>query len=185
MKNRREHYLRDILILLFSIGLAWSLKHSGALSWLLAEAERVPLVASVAVGAFFTSFFTVVPATAAIAELARTGTPILRLALLGGLGAMLADFLIFLLLREAVAEPLLVLVQAGSGERLKQFVRKGRHRLMGTLVGAIVIASPLPDEAGLLLMGLAKAKWHTTAVLTYLLNAAGIAIVALAARTLA
>lgn len=179
----REHYLRDVGILLASIGLAIVLRETGALSWLLQKAEQVSYLASFVVGAFFTSLFTVVPATAAIAELARTGTPIMHLAFIGGAGAMVGDFVLYLLLREALAEPLLMLVQTSGTDRLKRFVRRGRHRFIGTLLGAVVIASPLPDEVGLLLMGFAKAKWYTTLMITYVLNAAGIAIVALAARS--
>ncbi|HXK36950.1 MAG TPA: hypothetical protein VJ553_05195 [Candidatus Paceibacterota bacterium] len=182
--NHREHYIRDISILIVSIGIAVVVKNTGALNWLLEHAERIPYLASFVVGMFFTSFLTVVPATVAIAELARGGTPILQLALIGGMGAMVADFILYIILREAVAEPLLVLVQAGSSDRLKRYIRKGKHRLMGTLLGAVIIASPLPDEVGLVLMGLAKARWYTTVLLTYCLNAVGIAIVATAVRAI-
>jgi hypothetical protein len=181
-RNHREHYIRDIAILIVSVGIAVVLKETGTLSWLIERAERIQYLASFVVGMFFTSFLTVVPATAAIAELAQRGTPILQLALIGGVGAMIADFILYIILREAVAEPLLVLVQAGSSDNLKRYIRKGKHRLMGTLLGAIIIASPLPDEVGLVMMGLAKARWYTTVLVTYLLNAAGIAIVATASR---
>ena len=183
-RNHREHYLRDILVLLASITLAIVLKNSGALTWLLERAEQVRYLGSFVAGAFFTSFFTVIPAVAAIAQLSQSGIPIAQLALAGAAGAMVADSIIYFLLREAVAEPLLMLVQAGSSERLKRFVRRGKHRFTGTLIGAIIIASPFPDELGLLLMGLSKARWYTMAIIAYVLNAGGIAIVALAARAL-
>lgn len=181
---QREYYIRDIFGVIVIALIAILFWRTGLFEAALRAAERVPFMASFVAGMFFTSFFTVIPATAVIGELALQGTPLARLALVGGLGAMFADLIIFLLLREGIAEPLLQLIHSGSGKKMRLFVQRGKHRLAGTLLGAIFIASPLPDELGLLLMGLAKARWYTTMAITYLLNSAGIAAVALLARSL-
>lgn len=180
--SNRENYIRDIGILFTSVALAVVLWRTGALVRLLDIAEPIPWLGSFVSGMFFTSFFTVAPATAAIVELAQRGVPLERVIFLGAAGAMIADYIIYVLLRESIAEPFLLLVRAGSGERLKHFVRNGRNRLVGTILGAAIIASPLPDEIGLLLMGMARARWYVALTLTYVLNAAGIAAVVFVAR---
>jgi len=176
--------LRDILILAGSVVLAVVLVRTDALTAALAAAEPTRFLGPFVVGAFFTSFFTVAPATAAIAELARTGTSVEQLALVGGAGAMVADLVIFKILKDTVAEHVLAAVRHSRSERLKYFFRRGKTRLAGTLLGAVIVASPFPDELGLLLMGLSRAPWYATLLLTYLLNTAGIAAVAVVARSL-
>jgi len=51
------------------------------------------------------------------------------------------------------------------------------------IAGAFIIASPLPDEIGISLMGLSKVKnWHFI-LITFLLNAIGIFLVVTLARS--
>jgi hypothetical protein len=167
-----------------SIALAVYLSQSGALQSILASTAHIRyLDAFVAVG-FFTSLFTVAPATVAIAQLAQNGEPFWELVLIGALGAMLADALILTIIKDTLTEHILAAVRHSKSERLKYFFRRGKTRLAGTLLGAVIVASPLPDEAGLFLMGLARAPRYVTLVLTYSLNAAGIAAVVLVSRTL-
>jgi len=52
------------------------------------------------------------------------------------------------------------------------------------LFGALVIASPLPDEIGLAMMGLSKVKTLLFIPISFSLNAFGILIIGLIARTL-
>ena len=50
---------------------------------------------------------------------------------------------------------------------------------MVPLAGAIIVASPLPDELGLIMLGVSKLKYREIAVLTYILNTAGILLIVL------
>ena len=42
---------------------------------------------------------------------------------------------------------------------------------------AIIIASPLPDELGLMLLGASKLTYRQIAILTYIFNTAGILVI--------
>lgn len=179
-----KEILKDLFILSASIILAFVLVYTGAFEAILAWSVRTPYIGSFISGAFFTSLFTVVPATAAIAALSESGIPLLRLALIGGFGAMVADFIMFSILRETIAENVLHAVRRRGSDRAQYFARQGRSRVVGTAIGAFIIASPLPDELGLLLMGLSRASWYVTLLTTYVLNSAGILAVAAIARTL-
>lgn len=175
---------RDILILAASVALAVVLVRTGAMTAAIEATSRVHLLESFVAGALFTTLFTIAPATAAIAQMARGGVPLAELALVGALGGMLMDFIIFRVLKTTVADHILAAVRHSRSERLKYFFRRGKTRLAGTLLGAVIVASPLPDEVGLLLMGLSRAPWYATLILTYVLNAAGIAALAVAVRSL-
>jgi len=174
--------LRDIVLLIASIVLAIVLARTGVLDAVLERTAHVRYLDAFVAGAFFTSLFTVAPATVALARLARGGEPFWEIVLIGALGAMVADALILTIIKDTLTEHILAAVRHSRSGRLKYFFRRGKTRLAGTLLGAIVIASPLPDEVGLFLMGLARAGRSITLALTYALNAAGIAAIALAAR---
>ena len=44
-------------------------------------------------------------------------------------------------------------------------------------LGAIIIASPLPDELGLVMLGDSKLKYREIAIISYVLNTAGILLI--------
>jgi hypothetical protein len=52
-------------------------------------------------------------------------------------------------------------------------------------MGGLIIASPLPDELGLALMGFVKTNNWTFAIISILCNALGIFVIAVVARAIA
>lgn len=107
----------------------------------------------------------------------------LQIALVGGVGSMLADLILFKFAR---------LIFFGSFSpltlnlRFSKFV-KGLHRnsafnLIAPILGGLIIASPLPDEIGVAILGLTKLPTFSVALLTYLLNTIGIFILAYIAQ---
>lgn len=136
------------------------------------------------VGIFFVSIFTVAPAAVVLLYLAEGGHPWL-IALFAGMGAMVGDYLIFHYLRDEVFNELRPLWQ-------RSFVGSLTGRLFATpyfawlipILGMVVIASPLPDELGVGMLGATRLRSWQFLVLTFLLNAVGIlAIVLLAVTT--
>jgi len=104
-------------------------------------------------------------------------------ALLGGLGALLADTFIFEMARFSLSDELHRL----GKHRFLQFIRNALwhknlpHRLRQTILwsmAGLVIASPLPDEVGIsLLSGVSDVKEKMFLPLCFLLNSTGILIV--------
>src|SRR3954465_5337828 len=117
----------------------------GALEKLLTAAQAQAYIGSFIAGIFCTSVFTLAPSAIALALIAHS-TPPMMVALWGGLGAMLGDLFLFLFIRDIFAE---------DAESLS-IVRRWKHALMRPhfgflrwlipVVGALIIASPLPDE---------------------------------------
>ncbi len=136
-------------------------------------AESGPLGAFVT-GILYTSGFTAPLATAMIIDAAQT-TPPWSLALLGGLGAMLYDLIIFAFVRRTTT--------VSFFEKIRERFF-GRPAIAWTLaaVGALVIASPLPDELGSGLLGLSNIPQKYFVPLSFILNGLGIFMIAVLAR---
>lgn len=138
-----------------------------------AIAESGPIGAFV-IGILYTVGFTAPLATAMVIDAAATTSPWI-LAFLGGLGAMLYDTLIFAFVRKTTH------VSLFTNIRQRFF---GRPAITWTLaaIGALVIASPLPDELGSGLLGLSNIPQRYFVPLSFILNGLGILIIALLAR---
>jgi len=108
----------------------------------------------------------------------------IMLGLLGGFGAMIADLFIFKFIRFSFMEEFeklkktAVIKKAGDliertfGNRIKVY-------LLYAFAG-ILIASPMPDEAGIIMLaGLTKIRTKTLMVLSFALNAMGIIVLML------
>lgn len=135
-------------------------------------------------GIFYAPFLTAPLSVAAIFVLGRLGNP-LMVALVAGLGAMVSDLLILKFFRFMIfgkSSPL------HENESVKSFIHVLKvspvFRHFAPAVGAFIIASPLPDEIGLAILGLTNLKFGQLALITFSLNALGIFLIALVAKGL-
>ena len=146
-----------------------------------AYSQDFATVASFIVGTFFTSVLTTTPAIVAIAELGKF-IPAWQLALAGGAGAVCGDLLIFRFVRSPLAE---YIVRTESNPWMRRVGRALARSPFWWIVpafGAAIIASPLPDELGLIMMGLSHIRTGTFIVLAYVMNATGIFLIASAGQ---
>jgi len=168
----------DICLIAASVVAAVYIVQSGLVHTILAWAGDGIVLASFVAGFFFTSFFTTAPAIAIFAELSQEGS-IFIIAPMGGLGAMLGDYLLFLLVRDHVAKDAGALLKGKRWRTLRRiFKNRLMHRVLPVL-GAIIIASPLPDEIGLALMGISKLTVPHFLLISYVMNTLGILIIGL------
>lgn len=173
----------DTLVVSLSIVLAVYLAQSGAVHVLVASVQGSTLLASFVAGLFFTSVFTTVPAMVMLGELSQQA-PIPLVALVGALGAAMSDYVLFMFVRTRIAADAKLLA---TGPRLKLVVRALKHshlRFVLPVIGALIIASPLPDELGMLLLGISSVKSRTFLLVSFCMNALGIVLIGLAARAL-
>lgn len=133
------------------------------------------------VGIFFVSTFTVAPASVILFRLADTLDPIV-VALIAGLGAMTGDFFIFKFMKDKVFEELMPLFRKLRTPKIEVVFKSPYFAWILPVIGAFIIASPLPDEAGVSMLGLSKIKKWQFFLVTFLLNAAGIFIIVTIAR---
>ena len=177
------HLLKDALLIVLSVVLAIALAKSGLIVKLFTVTGEMRIVGTLIAGFFFTSIFTTLPAIVALGELARTNS-IWETAVIGAIGAMLGDFILFRFVRDKVAQDFLYLVQITHPRRLIHILHLRLFRWIIPFVGALIIASPLPDELGLMMLGLSRIKTINFIPLTLLFNFIGIVIIGLIARAI-
>ncbi len=132
-------------------------------------------------GIFFVSTFTVAPASVVLFKLAQAYNPLL-IALTAGLGAMMGDYLIFRFLKDNVFVEIKPIFMKLGGSSLSRLISTPYFAWFVPVVGALIIASPFPDEIGIGLMGISKLKNWQFLVISFLLNSLGILLVIMIAK---
>lgn len=182
-RKRKSAALFHGMIFILGVVVAIVITRLGFFSHVIELSQSFKLLGAFVAGIFFTSLLTTPAATVAFYEFAQAGTNIFPMAVVGGLGAVVGDLLIFRFL------------QFGMGDEIGNFLARHAHgfrRLMHyrifsiTMVafGAMIIMSPLPDELGLALMQLGHVKPKLLASLSFVFNMFGILLIALIARGL-
>lgn len=165
---------KNLQILLLSIVFAILISRNESFhQWLLSFGEYGYISAFIG-GILFVSTFTFATGTVILLILAEQ-LSILSIGVIAGLGAVIGDFVIFKFVRDGLTSELTKLY---DGVDRKHHLRKIFHtKYFGwvlPVVGAIIIASPFPDEIGVSLMGIAKMKTYKFIVVSFLLNTTGI-----------
>ena len=109
---------------------------------------------------------------------------IFELGIIAGAGGVLGDFLLFRFVKDRLIDEVAPIYEKIEGNHLHKILHTKYFRWMFPVIGAIIIASPLPDELGVSLMGISKMKNKTFLILSFLLNATGIILVLLVSRFL-
>lgn len=169
-------------LFLFAFGITVFLFTTGVLFAMIGIVQTVPLLAEFLSGFFYSSFISSPLAIFMIGILAKTNSP-LQIALIGGIGAMLADLILFKLARLLFfgsVSPLTL--NKNFNSIVKSLHRNSTFNFVAPFIGAVIIASPLPDELGIAILGLSKMPLLQVAMLTYLFNTAGIFVLAFLAQ---
>lgn len=174
---------REAWIVVGGLAIAFILVETQAFDLLALHASDYAALISFAVGTFFTSVVTTTPAIVAISELGHH-LPAWQIALFGGAGAVCGDLLIFRFVRSPLAEYIIRISTSAHLRRMGAAFERGPFWWVVPAVGALIIASPLPDELGLIMMGLSEIRPLPFIVLSYVMNTAGIFMIASVAHTL-
>ena len=184
MFNRLKHnlLLQDTLIIAVSIVLAVALVKTGVLADVLNTVTQYQILGPFVAGMFFTSVLTTAPAMAALGLLAQTHSLFL-VAVVGAAGAVVGDWVLFCFIRNRFSDHLLEVAIHRHERRKGSVLRKLRAlRWLSFLVGGLIIASPLPDELGISLLGFEKVKTSRFILISFVFNCIGIVLIGLAAR---
>lgn len=128
-------------------------------------------------GVLFVSTFTVAIGAVILLVLAEFLSPI-EIGLVAGLGAVMGDLLIFRFIQDnMVGEITHLFSKIDKKHRVRHLFHSKYFSWTLPVVGAIIIASPLPDEIGVSLMGISRMNTAQFLTLTFILNAIGIFLV--------
>lgn len=191
MRQTAKHLLEypKLLCLLFSCVLAYILFQQGAFELLVQSMNGHGYLSCFLAGLLFSFGFTSPFAVGIFVETAERTHPV-PAALIGGVGALISDISIFEFVRFSFHDELHRLKATTLFQRVRAFIfhdsmpERVRLYLLWSIVG-IVIASPLPDEVGVTLIGGAtNIDSRKFGVLCFTLNTAGIFLILLGARAI-
>lgn len=144
----------------------------------LAYVHRLELLGIFITGVLFVSFFTAAPALVLLVQFLDGYNPFV-IAAIAGAGAAVGDLIIFTMLEDKIGYELKPLAKKFRLTTFINSLHKKKARLRTILVGSFIIASPLPDEAGIALLGLSHISAASLLFLTFVLNAIGILLILL------
>lgn len=183
MAKNLKKLLADLIIFCVSVFLAFLLIQSGSVDSFISKVMPIQFLAEFIAGVLFTSFLTTPFSIALFYVLSKSTNP-LQIALIGGLGAAIGDILIVSIFRNSFFDDFKTLEKALKLKRAFHFFHHSHFNHLAPLLGILIIASPFPDELGLMMLGASKLKYMQLLILTYILNTAGIFFFSLGAKAL-
>lgn len=185
MDNKRRSFLSrgwfQIAVLVLGIALAVEFARTSSLNELVSYGLGWQIFAIFIIGAMYSSVLTAAPATVGLVRLAETGLPLWLIVVVGGIGAMLSDLILFGLIKVHFIDALTQKFKKNPHGIYVTLTKIKPFRFLVAMLGAIIIATPIPDEIGLAMMGLGDADWRLVAAIGFIFNMAGImAVVSLA-----
>lgn len=172
--RRRARYdlVKDIVFILIGAAIALMLARTGGLDIIISWFDN-SAVASFVAGIFFTSAFTIAPSAVALSHIIGHASPH-TVALWGALGALCGDLALFFFIKDRFAEDLRTSLRPSLAKHILSSFHLGFMKWLAPFLGALIIASPLPDELGLTLMGLSRVRLAVLIPVSYVMNAVGI-----------
>ncbi|MBI2020862.1 hypothetical protein HYS94_05645 [Candidatus Daviesbacteria bacterium] len=179
-KKWRYPYLTAVFI---SILIAIILIQNQAFKDWILNLGSLEYIGALFAGIIFVSSFTAAISIAVIAIMTENINP-MALALIGGVGAVMGDYLIFKLVRDHLTEELSTLFGKEETSHIKVLLHSKYIAWMLPIIGVFIIASPLPDEMGVSLLGISKMSEARFILISYISNSVGILMIASVAKVI-
>lgn len=128
-------------------------------------------------GLLYVSTFTVSIGSVILIVLAQKLNPV-EIGLLGGLGGVIGDFVIFRFIRNrGFVNEVKHLFQYLGGDKITHLIHTKYFSWTLPVIGALIIASPFPDEFGISLMGISRMKTSQFILLSFILDTVGVFLI--------
>lgn len=167
---------KNLTIFAVSLTLAFFLSRYEPFRMFLLGLGETGYIGAFIAGCLFVSTFTVWIGAIILFTLAEQMNPIL-LALVAGCGGVVGDLTIFRFVKDKLVEEITPLYNALGGNHLTHVLHTKYFGWTLPVIGAIIIASPLPDELGVSLMGISKMSTFRFLLLSFILNTTGIFLI--------
>ena len=179
--QKHHHNIIFLIISLVSAFIIFRLPFFGTI---VKEISNLGLFGAFLSGMFFASTFTVATGGLLLISLANTLNPF-GLVFAGACGAVFADLLIFHFVKDNVsAEVTPIYEKFLAHHHLKKILHTRYFSWTLPVLGAIVIASPLPDELGVSLLGISAMTISKFAIVSFFSHTIGMISLILLAGTL-
>ena len=161
-------------IIVLSVIVAVLLVKSGAIEQFITLTKDAYLIGSFIAGIFFTSAFTLPLSTVALVEIAQNSGHPVMVSIVGAMGGVVGDLILFFFIRDNLGKNLETLIKTSKLKRWSSIFHLKFFRYLTPLIGALIIASPLPDELGLAMMGFSRMRTSLLIPISYSMNLLGI-----------
>jgi len=185
MKKRwhRYHY-KNLTSIAISLLIAFLLVNNSGFNSFLLHLGNFGYLGAFIGGILFVSTFTVAIGTVILFDLVKYLNPI-EIALIAGAGAVVGDMIIFQFIRtKGLVEEIKHFFHYFGSDRLEHLIHTKYFSWSLPVIGALIIASPLPDELGVSLMGISHMKTWKFITISFLLDSVGIFLIVSASLVL-
>lgn len=184
LKIRKRRLLRDFAIIGLSIAVAIYIQTSTTADILVGYFSSLYFVpAAFLMGFLFSLTFTAAISTSVFILLAETTHNPVLIALLGGMGSVAANGIIYKFFKEEIIDDIRFI----EPKYAKRIAHKIFHsKLFVGLVpyiAALLLASPLPDEIGIMMLAGSNFKYTKFFLISFGLHTIGILIIVLLGKT--
>ncbi|MEM4260022.1 MAG: hypothetical protein QXG00_02195 [Candidatus Woesearchaeota archaeon] len=139
--------------------------------------EKTGYIGTFFAGMSFTYGFTAAPATAVLLILAKTQNIVIA-GFLAGIGALVADLIIFNFIKYSFIDEIERLSQEKLVKRIDSLLPFFTRKYFIMIIASIIIASPLPDEIGVVMLAASrKISTKMFSLISFILNTSGIFII--------
>jgi len=134
-------------------------------------------------GILFVSTFTISIGAVILLTLTKYLHPV-EIGLIAGLGAVITNLIIFKLIKNnELTEEIKHFFNYFGGDKVSHLLHSKYFSWSLPVIGALIIASPLPDELGVSLIGISRMQTSKFVIMSFFLNSIGI-FLAVSAGTL-
>lgn len=183
IKKHRSWKHQNLVHIIVGIVVAVFLSQNAAFHQFFLHLGSLSYFGAFAAGILFVSTFTVSIATVILFSLAQELHP-LALAVIAGAGAVVGDYLIMRVIGNNLKTEIRQYPHHKQLHKLEHLIHTKYFNWILPVIGAVIIASPLPNELGITLIGLTNMHKIRFIFLSYFLNTIGIGIALSAGRAL-
>jgi len=176
-KLYKHRKYKNLTFFIISLALAFFILRNETIHSYLLHLGNFGYFGAFLAGILFVSTFTVATGAIILLVLAETLSPI-EIGLVAGFGAVVGDFIIFRFVQDDLANEIKGIYNLFDRKHhFKKVLHSKYFSWTLPVIGAAIIASPLPDEIGVSLMGISKMKTYKFLLISFILNAIGIFLV--------
>ncbi|MBI2024842.1 MAG: hypothetical protein HYT03_02025 [Candidatus Harrisonbacteria bacterium] len=183
LREIKHHLIRNFIVFAASVVLAVVFVRSGLVEDLLIYIHDFYILGALVAGFFLAFVLTVGPAAATLIGIGEN-VPVVLIALIGALGSVVANLALFQFVKKEISDDFIAYFESTRMKPLAEFLKLQAVRWILPIIGAIIVASPLPDEIGLAMIGVSKIKTIIFVPVMYLLHFFGILVIVSAGRAI-
>ena len=173
MKWFINYKYKGLTLIFISILLTIFLSENDSLNKTIFNISSIPMLGSFIAGILYVSASTAPFGVFLLLSLSKS-LPAIEIAIFAGLGGAIADFVLFRFFKGNIIPEITPIYNRLGGQHLTKLMHHKLLRWSLPIIGAIIVASPIPDEIGVVLMGLSKIKNYQFILLSLFLDISGV-----------